>query len=104
MSAGTYAARVVENMRTLRKARGWTAQKLAEEMTRAGVPWDRQVVSKLENGWRRTVTVDELAALAVVLGVTSPWSLTGPVAVRYDVVITEAPDHSAVGGKPEGRQ
>src|SRR5690606_3894974 len=47
----------------------WSAERLAQEMTRVGVPWERVVVSNLETGRRATVTVDELLALAYVLEV-----------------------------------
>lgn len=60
---------VARRLQGLRKSRGWTAAQLAEEMTRAGIPWDRQVVSKLENGRRQVITADELAALSLVLDI-----------------------------------
>src|SRR5207249_4769097 len=60
---------ITRRMHALRKKRGWTAQRLADAMTGVGVPWDRQVVSKLENGRRQTVSAGELLALAYVLGI-----------------------------------
>lgn len=44
--------RVAVNLVRLRKRYGWTAQRVADEMTAAGVPMDRSVVAKLEAGLR----------------------------------------------------
>lgn len=68
--------RVAANMRALRKARRWSAHRLADEMTRVRVRWDRSTVANFENRRRQTLSVDELAALGVVFNV-EPWSLTG---------------------------
>ena len=57
------AARVKD----LRIKRGWSAERLAHEMTAVGVHWNRLVVTKLENGHRRDVSVTELLALGRVL-------------------------------------
>ena len=46
-----------------------TAAKLAAEMTRVGIGWDRNTVTKLETGRRANVSVGELFALASVLDV-----------------------------------
>jgi transcriptional regulator with XRE-family HTH domain len=59
-------------MRKLRTERGWSAQRLSEEMSKVGVPWDRSIVANLEYGRRRTVSVEELLALAYVLAVPPP--------------------------------
>jgi transcriptional regulator with XRE-family HTH domain len=50
-----------------RGEKGWSARRLAEEMTNVGVPWERVIVTKLENGRRRFVTAEELLSLAYVL-------------------------------------
>jgi transcriptional regulator with XRE-family HTH domain len=60
---------IAARVRELRKKRGWSAAHLAAEMTKVGVPWERMVVTKLENGRRQNVTVEELFALANVLSV-----------------------------------
>lgn len=60
---------VAERLKQLRKARGWSAQKLADALVAAGVPWDRSVVAKFENGRRATLTLEEVYALAYVLEV-----------------------------------
>lgn len=54
----------------LRKLHGWNQTQLAEEMQKAGIPWERIVVTKLETGKRQSVSVDELLALARVLDVS----------------------------------
>lgn len=58
------------NMRRHRQARSWSAARLAEEMTKVGVPFDKTVVANLEHGRRRFVTIDEAYALADLFGVT----------------------------------
>lgn len=68
---------LAERVKTLRKSRGWTAQRLAEEMTAAGFRWERMVVTKLETGRRQSVSIDELFGLAFVLDV-SPIHLLVP--------------------------
>jgi transcriptional regulator with XRE-family HTH domain len=60
---------VVSRMKALRAQRGLTTQGLAEAMTRVGVPWEAGVVTKLETGRRKSVSVAELLALAYVLDV-----------------------------------
>ncbi len=69
--------RIAEMVKTLRKDRGWSAEKLAQMMTAAGVPWERMVVTKLELGKRQTITVEEWLALAYVLEI-SPVHLLVP--------------------------
>lgn len=46
-----------------------SAARLAEEMTRVGIKWDRSIVANLENGRRSIITVEELLGLAFVLDV-----------------------------------
>jgi transcriptional regulator with XRE-family HTH domain len=58
---------VAKRMKALRKKRDLTADKLAQRMKAAGIPWERIVVTKLETGRRASVSVDELLALAKVL-------------------------------------
>lgn len=66
-----------ERVRELRQRHRWSAQRLADEMTRVGVKWERIVVSRLETGKRQAVSVTELLALAYVLN-TSPLGLLIP--------------------------
>ncbi|WAL64466.1 helix-turn-helix transcriptional regulator [Amycolatopsis cynarae] len=60
---------IAKRVRALRDARGWNAQRLADEMTKVGVEWNRGTVTKLENGRRASVSVAELLALGWVLDV-----------------------------------
>src|SRR5438105_11407018 len=76
------AAKVFE----LRKGRGWSADELAVRMTAAGIAWTRLVVTKLETGRRKSVSVEELLALAYVLDVAPlhlmiPWDDDAPCQV-----------------------
>ena len=51
-------------VRSLRRQRGWTAQRLAEECARAGMPsLTRGTLAKIESGVRKSVTTEELVAL-----------------------------------------
>jgi hypothetical protein len=56
----------------------WSAQHLADEMTKVGVPWNRHIVVNLEQGRRKSLRVHELLALAYVLGVASPLDVLVP--------------------------
>lgn len=60
---------VAQRVREVRERRRMSASRLAEEMTRVGVPWDRGTVAKLETGRRANVSVAELLALADVLNI-----------------------------------
>ncbi|MEU1813432.1 helix-turn-helix transcriptional regulator [Micromonospora aurantiaca (nom. illeg.)] len=66
-------------VRELRAKQGWSAERLAAEMTKVGVAWTRVVVTKLETGRRPDISVVELLALAFVLDV-APIHLLVPVA------------------------
>lgn len=83
----TIAARV----RDLRKQRAWSAQRLAEQMSTAGVPWERIVVSNLETGRRQSLSITEWLTLARVLDVP-PMALLLPLEdTEYQVTPTSAP-------------
>ena len=56
-------------VRELRQQREWSAAQLAAKMQAVGLPWQRLTVTQLEIGQRKSVTVDELVALARVFGV-----------------------------------
>lgn len=62
-------ARIGENVRRLRRKRGYDLRTLSAELAEAGHPISLGQLSKLELGQRR-VDVDDLVALAVVLNVT----------------------------------
>ncbi|MCU0269062.1 MAG: helix-turn-helix domain-containing protein [Acidimicrobiales bacterium] len=61
-----------EEVWRLRRARGWSQAKLAEELTAQGWAVGQTTVAKIEatGAGRRQVTVDELFRLAFALGVT----------------------------------
>lgn len=73
----TTVAAVAQRVKELRKRTGLSAARLAEEMTKAGIPWKREIVANLENGRRDRLDVDELLALAAVFQVP-------PVALLID--------------------
>src|SRR4051794_35558476 len=75
-------------MRELRTKRGWSAQELADQMVKVGIPWQRPVVANLETGRRRTVSVEELLALAYVFNV-APIHLLVPL--RNDIAYRLTP-------------
>ena len=64
------------SIRRLRKERGWTQQRLANEMKAIGLPWARITVAESEARGRRRVTPEELLALALVFGVPISWTLS----------------------------
>lgn len=74
---------VARRVRALRQGQ-FTAEQLAEAMAGLGIPWQRNVVANLENGRRDAVSVDELFALALILGVA-------PVALLVDIKAESAP-------------
>jgi transcriptional regulator with XRE-family HTH domain len=69
---------IADAMRKLRDEKGWSAQQLADEMTKAGIPWNADVVVNLEHGRRKSLRVHELLALAWVLDADSPADLLVP--------------------------
>lgn len=71
--------RFVKNMRALREQKGWSAQFLEDELTRAHLRGEievklaRVIIANLENDRRDRVTLDEAVALAHVLNTTIGW-------------------------------
>lgn len=70
-----------------------TAQDLADGLKAEGVHWERATVAKLENGIRENVTVGELLALSVVLGI-APVYLLLPEDDRARYQVTPAREES----------
>lgn len=68
------AKRVAEH----RKAAGLTQSELAERVAALGPEWGRTTVAKLESGGRKSVTVQELFALALVFDVPPVSLLADP--------------------------
>lgn len=85
------AAAVAANVRRLREGRRYTLRSLAQALTEAGWPLSADSLNKIEKGTRR-VDVDDLMALAVVLGV-HPAALLLPFTATDDMEIT---GHGAV--------
>ncbi|MFF4425048.1 helix-turn-helix domain-containing protein [Streptomyces sp. NPDC001549] len=86
---GATAATVAANVRRLRDdVRGWSTYELAGRLAKAGRPIAPSAVAKIERG-ERQVSVDDLMALAVVLGV-SPVTLLLPVDARQSTEVTGA--------------
>lgn len=77
---GPTAAAVAANVARIRKSRGWSIYALAGALEKAGRPITPSAVAKVEKQ-QRQVTVDDLAALAVVFGV-SPSALMLPFTDR----------------------
>jgi transcriptional regulator with XRE-family HTH domain len=76
------AGLVARRVRELRDRRGWSAQELANRCADAGWPQlDRGVLANLENGRRRSVSIDEVLVLALVLDV-APVHLVVPTTDR----------------------
>lgn len=77
---------IVDAVRRLRTAKGWSAAQLAEEMTKAGVPWNADVIVNLEHGRRKSLRVHELLALLFVLDAPQPLEVIVPGEELYPVV------------------
>jgi transcriptional regulator with XRE-family HTH domain len=73
-------------IRELRMQRRLSHEQLAAALRDVGVPWTRQVVAKLENGRRQTLTLEELHGLALVLDVP-PLALLYPIGKKMDVEV-----------------
>lgn len=69
------SVQVAANVKAMRKARGMSQHDLAAALAEVGCAVGRYVLANWETGRRLVITVDELAALAVVFAV-EPWSLT----------------------------
>jgi 8-oxo-dGTP diphosphatase len=81
-----------EQLRTVRRLKGWTQQQLADALAEIGVRIDASAITRLERG-TRGVTLDDVVAIAAALGV-SPLHLLVPLdnSAQLDV----APALSAV--------
>jgi transcriptional regulator with XRE-family HTH domain len=79
-------------VKRLRTAKGWSAERLADEMTQVGIPWTRDAVTNLETGRRTRLAAHEVLALAYVLDAESPVDLLVPRSLdtRMPVPVTPA--------------
>lgn len=84
----TPVSTIARRIKELRARRGWTAEKLGNELTRHGAKFDRFTISNLESGKRQNVTVDELMAMAVVFDV-APVNLLVPLDDAPYVITSE---------------
>lgn len=71
-------ALIVAAMKAARLAKHWSAREFAEEMTKAGVAWNADVVVNLEHGRRKSLRVHELLTAAYVLDMEQPLDLLVP--------------------------
>ncbi len=85
---------VRERVRALRRGR-YTADQLAERLQAVGVKWDRNVVASFETGRRKTLAVEELLALALILDV-APVNLLVPL--EDDRLYRYVPAHHTYAG------
>ncbi|HTJ68766.1 MAG TPA: helix-turn-helix transcriptional regulator [Actinospica sp.] len=101
--AATMSDVVGDRIRATRKRRGWSAQKLADQLAAAGAPeLSMFVISNIESGRRkadgkrrREVSVDELFLIAYVLGVP-------PVHLLVPDEDSETPVEVAPGARVDG--
>lgn len=82
IEVGPTARTVSDNLKRLRKTRGMTTRQLSALLERTGRSIPASGITRMEKA-ERQVTVDDLVALAVVLGV-SPSALLLPLADRPD--------------------
>jgi len=91
--------RVVQTVQALRKRRGWSAARLAEECARHGHPEiTDQVIYNLEQRRREEVTVDQLMAFSEALAVQAA-VLLGPAEVGGYVLWFESEDEQRAFGE-----
>lgn len=65
-------------LRKRREARGWDQAQLAEEMTKLGFKMDRRIISNIELGLRKDISLNEAFGFAAALNVPPPllWLLS----------------------------
>lgn len=97
MVAEAVTSLLVDRLKRARSARGWTAQQLADACAAAGAGSPtRGTLAKIESGARKTVSAEEIAVLAHVLGTTptallatEKWPFTVAVSTLHLVVVVE---------------
>lgn len=98
---------VARRVRTLRKRRGWSAQKVSDLCRELGVPVERSTLAGLESGRRVKLAVDELMAFAAVFEVEPAFLLstpgsravliaTGLVGLLEDLATSDEPDPKTI--------
>lgn len=71
--------RAAERMRAFRKTRRITGESFAAQLTRAGYPVSRSVLTNFETGRFKHVPVDLIVAAMKVLGVSFHQFMVGPL-------------------------
>lgn len=85
--AGCLAAGIGGRVAALRRARGLSAEHLAQRMQEAGVAASRSVIANLESGRRPTISVAEVFLISAILD-SSPRRLLFPADAAEYVEIT----------------
>lgn len=80
-AATPITAAVAARVRALRTAADMSGGKLAAKLEDLGVAWNRTTLAKFETGARRSISVEELLALSLALGVPPAMLLADPRAV-----------------------
>lgn len=83
---GRLAQKIGQRVAEYRKLRGITAQELSDALKPLGVELKRTVIGNLESGYRRTVSVAEVLAIAYVLDVP-PIALLVPLGADDEIEI-----------------
>lgn len=82
---------IARRARFLRRAHEWTGEQLGDAMRGEGFDrWDRGVVAHVENGRRRSLTIDEWLGLSKCLGIPA-LDLLIPDGEPFRVTPTSAP-------------
>ncbi|MET9604497.1 helix-turn-helix transcriptional regulator [Streptomyces sp. NPDC006512] len=92
IETGPTGKTVADNLARLRKLRGFTTRQLSGLLERNGRPIPASGITRMEKG-ERQITVDELTALAVALGV-SPTTLLLPANARGGKDENGIPQHA----------
>ncbi|WP_046469912.1 helix-turn-helix domain-containing protein [Allosalinactinospora lopnorensis] len=87
-----------KRVKQVRLRQDMTAEDVARELRKQGVPWERATVAKLENGHRASITVTEWLALAYVLSV-SPLHILVPLDDDAPFRLTPNREISALGAR-----
>lgn len=87
------------HLRHLRTEAGWTQERLASSMAYVGLKWKRVTVADSESG-RRPLTLEEIAALAILFGEPMVNFLTPPPGGYVDLPFKFVPS----GEMRDGRQ
>jgi transcriptional regulator with XRE-family HTH domain len=92
---------VRQRVREVRDRRGYSARELGERVAALGiVSLDREVIANFENGRRRSVSVEELVALALALDVAPAFLVFG---VDPDASLAMTPRGDAVEARTAWR-